>query len=79
MIEELSNALGAHLISAEMSWSRVHDFNNSINALENLKKGIKQDEKEMMKCIHETDEIETIAIGGTDETITICHDCGCEL
>lgn len=31
----------------------------------------------MEQCIHENNE--TIEIKGTDESIVICHDCGCEI
>lgn len=30
-----------------------------------------------MDCIHENAEV--MGIVGTEETVTICHDCGCEM
>lgn len=34
--------------------------------------------KEVVYCTHEG-ATETIEIRGTDETIVICHECGCEV
>ena len=40
-------------------------------------KEIKHEEWRMNKCTHK--ETETIEVSGTDETITICHECSCEV
>jgi hypothetical protein len=73
-------------INANIKWNDILRARRSelIDQMAKIRKGIPKDimkkwkkEYAIRQCKHT--ETETIAIPGTDETITICHGCGNEM